>query len=60
MARHAQITQINKFAISLQHLKKELSDEVVFLHTDKHETLLKIDVMILIVMVKHSQNSQNS
>ena len=47
MARHAQITQNNKFAISLQYLKKELSDEVDFLHADKHESLLQIDTMIL-------------
>ena len=30
MVRHAQITQNNKFDISLQYLKKELSDEVDF------------------------------
>ena len=30
MARHAQITQNNKFAISLQHGKKEMSDAVHF------------------------------
>ena len=59
-ARHAQITQNNKFAISLQYLKKELSDEVDFLHADKHESLLQIDSMILMGMVKHSQSSQNS
>ena len=47
MARHAKITQNNKFAIYLQYLKKELSNEVVFLHTDKHESLLQIDSMIL-------------
>ena len=29
MTRHAQITQNNKFAISFQYLKKEVSDEVV-------------------------------
>ena len=29
VARHAQITQ-NKFAISLQYLKKEVNDEVDF------------------------------
>ena len=57
---HAQITQNNKFAISLQYLKKELSDEVGFLHADKHESLLQIDSMILMGMVKHSQSSQNS
>ena len=60
VARHAQITQNNKFAISLQYLKKELSDEVDFLHADKHESLLQIDSMILMGMVKHSQSSQNS
>ena len=60
MARHGQITQNNKFAISLQYLKEELSDEVVFLHTDKHESLLQIDSIILMEMVKHSQSFQNS
>ena len=45
-ARHAQITQNNKFAISLQYLKKEVSDEVDFSHADKHESFLKIDAMI--------------
>ena len=40
MARHAQIAQNNKFAISLQYLKKEVSDEADFLHADKHESSL--------------------
>ena len=56
---HAQITQNNNFAISLQYLKK-VSDEVDFLHPDKHESLLQIDTMILMGMVKHSQSSQNN
>ena len=60
MSRHAQITQNNKFAISLQYLKKEVSDEIDFLHADKHESLLQIDTMTLIGIVKHSQSSQNS
>ena len=42
VVRHARVTQNNKFAISLQYLKKELSDEVDFLHADKHERLLQI------------------
>ena len=46
MARHAQITLKNKFAISLQYLKKEVSDEVDFLHADKHESFLQIDTII--------------
>ena len=54
MARHAQITQNNKFTISLQYLKKEFSDEVDFLHADKHESLLQIDSMILMEMPWHS------
>ena len=46
VAKHAQISKNNKFAISLQYRKKEVSDEVDFLHTDKHENFLKIDTMI--------------
>ena len=58
MARDAQITQI-KFLISLKYLKKEVNIEVDFLHANKHESLLQIDGMILLGMVKHSQSSQN-
>ena len=46
VARYAQITQNNKFAISLQYLKKEVSDEVDFLHADMHESFLQIDAMV--------------
>ena len=45
MTRHAQIIQNNKSAISWQHFKKEMSDEVGFLHADKHESFLQIDTM---------------
>ena len=37
-----------------------MSDEVNLLHADKQETLLKIDTMILMGMVKHSKRSRNS
>ena len=37
-----------------------MNDEVDFLHTDKQKSLLQIDAMILMGMVKHSQSSQNS
>ena len=60
VASHVQITQNKKFAISLQYLKIEVSDEVDFLHSDKHESFSLIDTMIFIGMVKHSQSSQNS
>ena len=54
MARHAQITQNNKFAIFLQYLTKGMSDKV-----DKHKSFLKIDNMILMGMVKKSQSLQH-
>ena len=60
VTRHAQISQNNKFAISLQYLKKEFSNEVDFFHVDMHENLLQIDSMILMGIVKHSQSFQNS
>ena len=60
IARRAQITQSKTFAISLQYLKKGLNDEVDVLHAGKHGTLLQIDTMILMEMVKHSQSYQNS
>ena len=37
---HAQITQHDKFAISLQYLKKEVNDKVDFLPAFKHESLM--------------------
>ena len=42
VARHAYSTQHNKYAVSLQYLKKELSYEVDGLHADKHESLLQV------------------
>ena len=46
MARHVHIIQNNKSAISLQYLKKEMRNEVGFMHADKHESFLQIDTMI--------------
>ena len=46
VARHAHITQNNKVAISLQYIKKEVSDEIDFSHIDKHESSLQINTMI--------------
>ena len=47
MARHAQITQNNKFSIPLQCLRSEwVSDEVDILHADKDENYLQIDTTI--------------
>ena len=44
--RHAQVTLNNKCASSLQFLKKEVSDQVDFIHEEKHESFHQIDVMI--------------
>ena len=41
-----QIIQNKMFAISLQYLKKQGSDQVDFLHADKHESFLLIDILI--------------
>ena len=72
MARHAQITQNNKFAISSQHLKKEMSDEVDFLHADKHhfptyrfqnfrhQSFCKVILLLLMGMIKHSHSTQSN
>ena len=56
MTSRAQITQNNKFPISLEYLKKEVNDEVDFFY--KHESLLQIDTMILIGIAQHSQSPQ--
>ena len=34
--------------------------KLIFLYVDKHDSLLQIDVAILMGMVKYSQSSQNS
>ena len=57
MARHAQNTKNYKSVISLQYVMKEVSDEVDFLHVDKHKSFVQIDTIILMGMVKHSQSS---
>ena len=44
----------------MQYLKKEVSDEFDFLLADKNDSLLLIDTMILMGMVKHFPSSQNS
>ena len=45
MASHAQSTQSNKFAKSLQYLKIEVCDKIVF-SADKHQSFLPVDAII--------------
>ena len=42
IVKHSQSSQNSKFAMSLQYLKKEVKDEVDFLHADKHQSFLKV------------------
>ena len=43
MVKHSQSFENSKFAMSLQYLKKEVKDEVDFLHADKNQTFLQVD-----------------
>ena len=55
MAMHAQSTQNNKFAVSLQCLKKEGRHEVDFLHGDK--PFYKLMLSILLSIAIHNQST---
>ena len=59
--------------MSLQYLKKEVIDEVNFLHADKHQSFLQVDFNTLVIkvsyqlilsllmdMIKHSQSIQSN
>ena len=54
MARRGQRTQNNKFAMSMQYLKKELSYEVDVSHVRKHESLLQVDSIIFYGFGQHA------
>ena len=41
--KHFQSSQNGKCVMSLQYLKKEVRDEVDFLHADKHQSELQVD-----------------
>ena len=73
MVKHSQSSQNSKFAMSLQYLKKEVRDEVNFLHADKHQRFLQVDfntlgikvsykviLSLLMGMIKYSQSTQSN
>ena len=73
MVKHSQSFQSSIFVMSLQYLKKEVRDEVDFLHADKHQSFLPVDfntsgikfsdrviLSLLMVLIKHSQSTQTS
>ena len=59
MIKHSQITQSNKFAISLQYLKKEVRNGGHFWHADKRQRFYKLVLSFLTEVAIHIQNTQN-
>ena len=57
--KHSQSTQSNKFAISLQYLKKEVRNGVHFLHADKHQSFYKLELVFLMEATRNVQSTQN-
>ena len=53
------ITESNKFAISLQYLKKEVRNGDHFWHAEKIQSFYKLVLSFLMEVVKHVQNTQN-
>ena len=47
MIKHSQIAQSNKFAVSLQYLKKEVSNVGHFWHADKRQNFYKFVLSFL-------------
>ena len=58
MIKHSQSTQSNKFAISLQYLKKEVRKGVHFLHTDE-QSFYKFGLLFLMEVTRCIQSTQN-
>ena len=42
MIKHSQSTQINKFSMFPQYLKKDVREGVYFLHLDKHQSFYNL------------------
>ena len=54
-----QMTQSNKFAISLQYLKKEVRNGDHFWHADKRQSFCKSVLSFLMEVARHVPNAQN-
>ena len=72
MVQHSQNSQNSKFAMSLQYLKKQIGNEVDFLHADKNQNFPQVDfntwsikvfykviLSLLMGMIKNSQSTQS-
>ena len=60
VARCAQNTQNNKFAISFSYFKKEVRVKYDFLHEDKIKVFCKLVVSFLLVIPRHAERTHNS
>ena len=58
MIKHSQSTQSNKFAISLQYLKKEVRKGVHFQHADE-QSFYKLGLLLLMKVARYVQSTQN-
>ena len=56
VVRHAQNTEIGKFTISLEHVKENMKDKVVFLPVDRRQRFPQTDTIILSVCRQASPN----
>ena len=43
-----------QISMSLQYLKKEIRNEVYFLHADKHQSFLQVDFNTLVIKVSYN------
>ena len=59
MIKYSQITQSNKFPISLQHLKKDVTDRVHVFHANRHQSFRKLALSFLMEVARHVQSTQN-
>ena len=41
-------------AMSLQYIKEEVSDEVNFLHADKHQSFLQVDTIFFASLARYA------
>ena len=44
----------------VQYLKKELGDQIDFLHVDKHQNFIQVDTIGFGNVVRHAQSTQNN
>ena len=71
MVKHSQSSEYSKFAMSLQYPKREVREEVDFLHTDQNfpqvnftslsiKVFYKVILSLLMDVIKHYQSTQSN